>query len=177
MIIALIPGHTAKNQGASYGDISEYGPASAIIGDLIWRLSKTEHEPVLIGSDSNGTQAKKVNAVNADFGLELHFNSHVGDSMHGTETLHAGSRSGEKLAEYIQGPLFKMLGTRNRGIAVGHYQMNTSKAIDEILRKTNCPFVIPEPLFLSNENDRQKLDIQLISIALFEGIKNYMRSL
>ena len=174
MKIALIPGHTAESQGASHGNITEYGLSSAVIGDLIFKLSKTEHTPILIGSGSNTWQAEQVNKSGADFGLELHFNSHAGVEMNGTETLHSGSKYDRKLAAWIQTHLCDLLKTKNRGIHIGHYQLDPKNKINTIIRKTNCPFVICEPLFLSNEKDREKIDIQLISTAIFEGILEYI---
>ena len=174
MKIALIPGHTAETQGASHGKITEYGLSSAVIGDLIYRLSKTEHIPVLIGSGKNSWQAEQVNTEDADFGLELHFNSHAGEEMHGTECLHSGSLNGINLAYSINSSLVSMLKTKDRGCHIGYYQLNPKKPLITIIKNTACPFVVIEPLFLSNPADRQKIDIQLISIAIFEGILEYI---
>ena len=43
------------------------------------------------------------------------------------------------------------------------------KPIIEIVRKTNCPFIVVEPLYFSNDSDFEKIDIPLISTAIFEG--------
>jgi hypothetical protein len=61
--IALSPGHTATRQGASRGNITEYGLSAAIIGDLTFKLSKAGHVAHLIGSDSNADQVKNLNTL------------------------------------------------------------------------------------------------------------------
>lgn len=177
MKIALSPGHTPTSSGASRGVITEYGLSSAIIGDLTFRLDKLDHDPYLIGADSNRNQVEDINNINPDFGLELHFNASKGKGVHGTEVLHAGSKQGELLAGFIQNSLVSSLGTFDRGIVVGNYQLNKRKSIIEIIKNTNCPFVVVEPLFLSNNKDFEKIDIPLISISILNGIIKYIDNL
>ena len=175
--IALSPGHTPRSPGASRGNITEYGLSAAIIGDLVFRLDKAGHTAHLIGSGSNAAQIARINALHPDFGLELHFNNmSTYPAWHGTECLHSGSISGLSLARDINNSLCSKLKTKNRGVHVGHYQLDKRKKIIDMIRLTNCPFVVVEPLFLSNDSDFQKIDIQLISIAIFEGVINYWES-
>lgn len=173
MRLALVPGHTPESPGAKRGEISEYGLTSAIIGDLIFRLDKEGHEAILIGCGTNAEQAMDINGANVDFGLELHFNSHKDSSMRGTEVLHSGGPRGILLAEEIQKSLVRTLDTRDRGIVMGYYKLDKRAPLITIVRNTRCPFVVVEPLFLSNDKDFDKIDIQLISMALFEGVVNY----
>ena len=173
MKIALSAGHTPKRPGAKKGIISEYALTSAIVGDLIYRLEKSGNEAWIIGASTNSKQIEQINSLGCDCGLELHFNSFSSQEMHGTEVLHAGSKNGEKLAQCIQSKLIEKLKTKDRGVKLGHYQQNVRKPIISMLADTNCPFVVPEPLFLSNDDDLLKIDIQLISIALFEGFESY----
>lgn len=157
--------------------ISEYGLTSAIIGDLIYRLQKAGHEAWIIGADSNLEQIKQINELDADCGMELHFNSFVTDKLQGTEVLHAGSRLGMRLADCVQKRLVARLGTKDLGVRLGHYQGNVRKPIIEILRDTNCPFIVPEPLFLSNPFDLSRLDPAGIAIALFDGLMDYCQTI
>jgi N-acetylmuramoyl-L-alanine amidase len=177
MKIALSVGHTPYRQGAERGVISEYGLTAAIIGDLIFRLQKANHEAWLIGADSNREQIERINELGVDCGLELHFNSHVGDKLNGTEVLHAGSKRGALLAGCIQKTLVSRLGTRDMGVRLGHAQGDVRKPIIEMLMDTNCPFVVPEPLFLSNPFDIRRLDPAGIAIALFDGLMDYYNAI
>ena len=173
MRIALAPGHTPESPGAKRGDITEYGLSSAIIGDLIFRLDKAGYEALLVGSASNRDQAIRTNEMHPDFGLELHFNNHNIKGFHGTEVLHAGSIQGERLSGYLEYNLVGALGTYDRGTHKAYYQLDPNNPIITIVKDTHCPFVVVEPLFLSNDEDFAKIDIQLISIALYEGVISY----
>jgi N-acetylmuramoyl-L-alanine amidase len=144
-----------------------------VVGDLIYRLQRAGHEAWIIGASTNSKQIQEINKLDCDCGLELHFNSFVSKDMFGTEVLHADSKNGRKLAQCIQSKLVDKLKTKDRGVKLGHYQQNVRKPIISMLTDTNCPFVIPEPLFLSNDEDLLKIDIKLISIAIFEGLESY----
>ncbi len=175
--IAISAGHTPTRPGAKQGNISEYSLTTAIAGRLCQLLAEKGHEPWLIGADTNTAQIEAINKLNPTLGLELHFNSFTTDEMHGTEVLHAGSRKGIQLAQHIQNNLLDRLGTKDRGIKKGYYQGDYRKPMIEMLSLTKCPFVIPEPLFLSNPADFDKVGSEmreLVAIALLDGIELYL---
>lgn len=176
-IIAISAGHTPKRPGAKNKNVSEYSLTTVIVGRCCQILSEKGHFPWLIGSGNNSDQIKQINSLNPACGFELHFNSFTDDGMHGTEVLHAGSTRGERLAENIQAQLLNRLGTRDRGTKKGHYEGNIRKPIISMLRDTNCPFVVPEPLFLSHPEDYSRLDSELIAIALCDGIELYLQTI
>jgi N-acetylmuramoyl-L-alanine amidase len=171
--IALSPGHTPTHQGARKGNVTEYGLSSAIIGDMIFRLSKLGHIAHLIGSDTNTNQSHQINKLNPDFGLELHFNSHADSTLNGTEVLYSGAPKPLHLADCICTNLSHALKTKNRGCKIGNYQLNRRKPIIAIIRKTYCPFVVVEPLFLSNAHDYTRINIAVISSAIIQGCLDY----
>jgi N-acetylmuramoyl-L-alanine amidase len=171
--VCLSPGHTPTNPGASRGPVTEYSLSSAIIGDMIFRLSKMGHIAHLIGSEDNIEQVKHINYVDPDFGLELHFNGHTDPAINGTMCLHAGAGRGVKLASAVNNRLVSMLGTHDKGCRKGHYRLDKTKPLIYMIRETNCPFILVEPLYLSNLDDFQKIDIPAISIAIVEGCVMY----
>lgn len=176
--IALSMGHHPSSPGAARGKITEYGLTSAIIGDLAFRLDKLGHEAWIIGADTNKNQVKEINKLKPDFGLELHFNNMAGHpEWNGTEVMHAGSKKGTELAIEIHNSVVDILDTNRRGTPVGNYQLDIRKPIIEIIRNTNCPFVVIEPLFLSNDSDFEKIDITLISVGILKGILVYWEGL
>ncbi|MBT4269232.1 MAG: N-acetylmuramoyl-L-alanine amidase [Deltaproteobacteria bacterium] len=177
MKIAISAPHTPSRPGAGFGIVTEYGLGSAVVGDLVFRLQKAGHEAWLIGAGNNRVQIADINKLGVDCGLELHFNSFSVADMSGTEVLHAGSKRGVSLAECIQKALLEKLRTKDRGIKMGHHRGDVRKPIIEMLKDTNCPFVVPEPLFLSNPDDYSRIDIPAISIALFEGLEGYSQKL
>lgn len=171
--IAISPGHTPTNPGATRGNVTEYGLTSAIVGDMIYRLDKLGHIVHLIGSDSNQAQVDSINELDPDFGLELHFNASVRENWNGTMCLHAGAGQGVEIAEKIQKRLVSALGTKDRGTFKAHFHLDKSKPLIEMVRDTDCPFVVVEPLYFSNLQDFEKIDIPLISIALVNGCLDY----
>lgn len=172
MKIALSAGHQPTQQGAHVSDVSEYGITCQIIGESINLLSKLGHEAWLIGAGFNVDQVKQINELDCDCGLELHFNSFSDPKFRGTEVLHAGSRAGIQLAGCLQKSLVASLKTKDRGIKIGYYQLNPSKPLDYMLERTNCPFVIVEPLFLSNPDDFLILQksYSTIACAIVDGL-------
>jgi len=173
--IALSPGHTPTAPGATRGNISEYSLSSAVIGDLIYRLSKRGHTAHLIGSNSNSHQVKRINKIAPDIGLELHFNNMSSQpDMNGTMCLHyPGSNQGVRLSSALTISLSRILNTINRGIWPAYYQLDPKNDVITIVRDTACPFVVVEPLYFSNDLDFEKIDIPALSIGLFDGIMEY----
>lgn len=175
--IAISAAHTPKNPGATHGNISEYSETTAIVGRICQILSKKGHFPYLIGAGNNLEQIEQINRREPACGLELHFNSCVDKKWRGTEVLHAGSTKGMRLAQHIQNNLVNRLGTKDRGIAKGHYELDIRKPIIQMLRETVCPFVIVEPLFFSNTGDLTLLDHEAIAIAICDGVEMYLETL
>jgi len=173
-VITVSPGHQPNKSGASHGNVTEYGLSMAVLGDLVFRLDKLGHEAWIVGADTNKNQVKMVNKLKPDFGLELHYNNMTSKpEWNGSLVMHAGSEKGMKLAECINKEIVGMLGTRDRGIFKAHYQLDKRKELITIVKYTNCPFVVPEILFLSNPSDFEKIDIASISIGLLKGILAY----
>jgi N-acetylmuramoyl-L-alanine amidase len=176
MKIAISAGHTPVDPGATTGINSEYGLTSEIVGRCVNLLSQRGYEVWLIGADSNAKQIEKINQLDADCGLELHFNSCSDPDVQGCETLYSGSQKGKSLAELIQKRLVSALKTADRGVKIGYYRQDRSQPVIPMLRLTNCPFVIPEPLFLSAAGDFSKLNTELVAKALCQGIEDFFKS-
>jgi len=176
--IAISAGHTPSSPGASHEEITEYGLSSAVVGDLIYRLDKMGHEAWIVGADGNKNQVKAINKLNADFGFELHYNNMASKpAWNGSLVMHAGSEKGMGLAKCINKEVVDMLGTRDRGIFKAHYQLDKRKELITIVKYTKCPFVVVEPLFLSNPDDRKKIDITLLSVGILRGLLAYWEGL
>jgi N-acetylmuramoyl-L-alanine amidase len=173
MKIAISSGHLPNGQGAAIGRISEYGATSEVVGKTISILSKYGHEVWDIGSASNTEQVRRINALSPDIGLEIHLNSVSDPSVNGTEVLHSNSVKGISLAKCIQESLVDTLKTKDRGTRVGHYRGDPKYGLCEMIKNTVCPFVIVEPLFLSNIEDLSRLDCSLIAAGISLGIKEY----
>ena len=173
------PGHTPTAPGATRGNVTEYGLSSAIIGDMIFRLSKLGHTAHLIGSNTNSAQVRRINKIAPDFGLELHFNNMASQpDWNGTMCLYyPGSKKGYDLASTINQKIVRAIGTASRGLHPAHYQLNPKKKIITIVKRSNCPFIVVEPLYFSNADDFERIDIPAISIAIVRGCVEYWEEL
>lgn len=129
-------------------------------------------------SDRLGNAIKEVNmrCEKNDIAVEVHINA-MKDANHirGCEVEYCvGSVRGEKLAKHVQDVMLKDLDQRDC--------TNDARANLGFLKKTKCTAIIPEPFFLSNEEDIQKfiLDdkeagLRKIAKALALGVYNFVK--
>lgn len=124
-----------------------------------------------LGTDVNSSLRKRVetcNFHNCDLFVSIHCNSSTSSSANGTENL-VISRGGEaeKLAEYIQAEIVEDLETNNRGVKVSPLY---------VLKHTDCPAVLVETAFISNELDSLLLRFKHddFAKAIFSGICKYL---
>ena len=101
--------------------------------------------------------------------ISIHANSVERPAAHGTEVYHyPGSARGRRLASLLQSRLVAALGTADRGVKEANFQ---------VLRETDCPAVLVEVAFISNEADRQLVTGyagQLAAaVAIAEGVADY----
>ena len=120
-------------------------------------LGKTENE-------SLNRRSKICNDAGCDRFVSIHGNSFEDPQSHGSEVLiYAFGGQAEKLAFAVQKEIVAKLGTYDRGVKV----KNCS-----VLRKTNCPAILVETAFLSNEADSLLLRYRHddFAQAIFDGI-------
>lgn len=124
-----------------------------------------------LGTDVNSSLRKRVeicNFHNCDLFVSVHCNSSPYSSANGTETLIvAFGGEAEKLAKYIQSEIVEDLETENRGVKVAPLY---------VLKNTNCPAVLVETAFISNELDSLLLRFKHddFAKAIFSGICKYL---
>jgi len=184
--IAICPGHYPDSPGAKSHwhfrgidyIMNEHTEALKVIEYLYYNLRDKSFMTVEI---FNGTLEKKVEGINKyhpHLALEVHFNSHADSDAHGCEVLHSGTAKSIDIAERIQRRLVEILKREDRGTKVGYYEGNTEKGMLYYLKKTKCPAIIIEPLFLSNLNDAGLLfSLQghiKIESAIRLGINDYI---
>lgn len=196
--IILDPGHGGKDDGA----VSPHNKLKEKIlsMDLCVRLAKllksqgykvvfTREEDVYVSLSDRGDLPSK---VNGDLFVSIHLNSAESQQAHGIETFvltpfqqpssarsqPANSRCvGNKYDEFntllgwhIQSSMVNTLNAKDRGVKQGRLQ---------VLRQINCPGVLVECLFLSNEEDAKKIALtkyrNKIAYAIFKGIIEFAR--
>lgn len=110
------------------------------------------------------------NAYGADLFISLHCNAAANTSAQGTETFCMSETSeGGKLAKYIHAEIINSLGTIDRGVKTAGFY---------VLRYTDCPAVLVETAFISNEEDEALLadesKLDEFAKAIARGITNYV---
>lgn len=171
---AVSPGHTALDQGAQRDHVTEYSLTCQIIGKFARIASEAGHICHLIGSGSNSQQIDWINDKGVDFGFELHFNNMASKpEWNGSLCMHAGSTKGITLAKYVNIKVANYLRTRNRGTFKGHHQLDIRNELIDIIKYTNCPFIVIEPCYLSNLEDFRKIDCDVIARSIFNGCLDY----
>jgi len=154
--IAVSIGHHPERPGYSTDKTSEYQEMCVVAGYLVQALQKHGYMAFLIGSRPLDQKVAQVNNISgkADCAIELHLNAAGGV---GFETLYMpGSKKGKSLAQSVNGSMGEYLGSRNRGVKAGYYQMNPNNEPDYFLRATNCPAIITEAYFLDNNEECER---------------------
>ncbi|WP_378954207.1 N-acetylmuramoyl-L-alanine amidase [Pelosinus sp. sgz500959] len=113
------------------------------------------------------------NRFEADLFVSIHCNAAVNGDARGTETFcYATGGDSEKLATCIQKQIVTSLSTVDRGVKTGNLY---------VLRLTDCPAVLVETAFISNEDDEKLLADEKIrdqfSAAIARGITDYLSQL
>lgn len=108
------------------------------------------------------------NNAKADIFLSVHCNAAT-PSAHGTETCcYKFGGNGEKLARCVQAEVVKTLGTTDRGVKEGNFQ---------VLRDTVMPAALVELAFISNPAEEKLLADPVVQTklakAIAKGICNY----
>ena len=179
MRICIDPGHSGSFEpGACAGGYKEADVVMAISLLLAEILQRNQHEVVLtrtrsIFTDELQFRCDAASDFNADIFLSLHCNAAENPRATGTEVFHyPGSVEGGKLAGCIQKEIVASMGTVDRGVKFANFM---------VLRETNCPAVLIELAFISNEGDRSSLTDLLLrrgfAVAVARGVEAYSSSI
>ncbi|WP_300569081.1 N-acetylmuramoyl-L-alanine amidase [Flavobacterium sp.] len=154
--IVIDAGHGGDDTGAKYGALSEKTIVSQISSKINELNKNTNVEIYFTRTDDSfltlEKRAKIINDINPDFFLSLHVNSNKNNATLGIESYVAKeSAHSEKSLTIANELLLKLSKATNLN------SRETKKAPFYILRETNCPGLILELGYLSNENDRNYL--------------------
>ncbi|SFM16556.1 N-acetylmuramoyl-L-alanine amidase family protein [Pelosinus propionicus] len=106
----------------------------------------------------------------SDLFVSIHCNGSYDADAQGTETFcYALGGESEKLAACIQQQVITHLGTVDRGVKTGNFY---------VLRMSECPAVLVETAFITNENDEALLADEVkrdeFAAAIARGITDYL---
>ena len=175
--IVVCPGHNKFKQGARNKELNlvEYTEVLKISYELIDFLRDYSCFGATLVKGTLPFKVREINKIKPDICLDIHLNSSVSKYVRGTETLHSGSFKSICLAEKVQKELVACLEIPNRGIKKGYYRMDENNSVLYFLRKTLCPAIILEPLFMSNQFDADFIRPKILAEAIGLGIVSYFR--
>lgn len=166
--VVLNIGHGGDSGNYDSGAIAADGTHEhAFNRDELGPLVKSELESLgfkvttVIQNRSFGELPSRINALNPDVILSLHFNAYNGQAT-GTETLYWNtSKRGKALASEVQARMVDVLGLANRGIKP-KFKGDRGAAL---LRDTKAPCLILEPFFGDNPDDLKQTRNHLPELA------------
>lgn len=172
MKITINAGHYP---GRDSGAIGQSGVQEADINrDIMERvaayLRDIAYDVLEVQENILGQITDASNVFGADLFVSIHCNASNNTSARGTETFcYTSGGESEKLAVCIQNQVISSMGTIDRGVKNENFY---------VLRMTNCPAVLVEMAFISNEEDEKILTDQNMQDqfagAIARGITDYI---
>lgn len=184
-VIVIDPGHGGYDKGTSFGTLYEKDITLKISKDIKnlmefngYKIVLTRDGDTCCGNSNNSKEDLK-NRVQisknskADIFVSIHINSFKDSKYKGITTYYyekdGQTDKREKLARDIQNSIIKSGTWHDRGIAIGNFN---------VLRNTDMLSVLVECGFLTNSEDRKKLQdddaLNNIALDISNGIKNYL---
>lgn len=159
------PGACNKETGLRESDV-----ADDISQKVMYYLQQVDYEVLVVQDDDLQTICNASNDWGADLFISIHCNSAENQSAQGTETfcLNQVSESG-KLARKIQSQIIDSMSMVDRGVKTDGFY---------VLKHTDCPAVLVETAFISNEEDEALLASdqgkEEFAKAIARGITDYV---
>lgn len=174
--IAIAVGHTASGVAGcgAVGLLNESNETRNIAPILADILTKAGYTTKVFRVDKANSynyedcyvRAREANSWGADLYVEIHLNCNSNPKAHGTEVLiYPGSSSSAHYAKRVNDSICKELGTFDRTYGTGYKESSLI-----VLRKTNMPAILIEPLFVGNAGDVAKYTPEKLALAIAKGI-------
>lgn len=181
--LAIIVGHDAKAQGATFPDLNELSGLmteykyNKKVAEYIKVKSESHHintEIFLRDGDSIKGVYEKVVKHNPDVCIELHFNSHSDPKVSGTETLCSSDSSDVTLSEIIQKNMCAIYArsATSRGVKAIPKSAKGGYAVWSTPNIASC---LVEPFFGSNREDANlaRYNEEKLADILLQSVKEY----
>lgn len=174
--IAIAVGHTASGVAGcgTIGLLNESDETRKIAPILADNLTKAGYTAKIFRIDKANSyeyedcyvRAAEANSWGADLYIEIHLNCSSNTKANGTEVLiYPGSSQSAPYAKKVNDSICKELGTFDRTYGTGYKESSLI-----VLRKTNMPAILIEPLFVGNADDVAKYTAEKVALAIAKGI-------
>jgi len=172
MKISVNAGHCPGLDSGAVGQtgLQEADVAKDITERIISILKEQGHNALFIQKNELYDICQTSNDFPAELFISIHCNAADNTEARGTEMFaHPYSDNGQRLAECVQSQIVSALGTVDRGVKTENFY---------VLKHTNCPAVLVECAFISNEQDECMLNTEsgryALSTAVCRGINEYI---
>lgn len=172
MKITVNGGHyPGRDSGAvGYTGLQEADVTCDMMGRVASYLRAVSCEVLEVQENVLSQITNASNEFGADLFVSIHCNAATNAEAQGTETFcYTMGGDSEKLATCIQQQIVSSLGTVDRGVKTGNFY---------VLRLTDCPAVLVETAFISNQEDEGLLadeDMRdQFAAAIARGITDYL---
>lgn len=173
MKIAINGGHFDPLDSGAVGasGLHEANVTYRIMGLVMYYLQQVGFETLQIYENELQDICSQSNNWGADLFISIHCNAAENRSAQGTETFCMTEFSeGGKLARCIQAQIVNNLGTVDRGVKAGNSLY--------VIKHTDCPAVLVETAFISNEEDEKLLmddsKLDQFAAAIARGVTDYV---
>ena len=160
MKIAFVIGHHKNSKGAlsKHFGLREWDFYNKVIDEL-GDVSVFYHDETINGYTSRiKNTSNKINKVNFDLVIELHFNSAVHKSVNGCETLYYfRSKKGREYANKFSQVVTNETGIKSRNGGLKSLTNRNDRGFASVYY-TNAPTILIEPFFGSNDSDCKKIE-------------------
>lgn len=176
MKICINGGHCPRLDSGAVGQtgLQESHVTHDVMQHVMYYLQQVGYETLQVQENELADITNASNNWGADLFVSIHCNAAENRSAQGTETFcHSFGGEGEKLATCIQTQIIDSIGTVDRGVKAhsGLY----------VLRNTDCPAVLVELAFISNDEDEALLTSEEkkdeFAKAIARGITDYVGGL
>lgn len=172
VVIMLDPGHGGSDPGAQGNGVVEKEVNLEIALKVKNFLETNGYHVLITRTDdtyvSLSDRYDYANAQDVTMFISIHNNSSTNSEAHGTEVLCNYGTGSETVATNILNALTETIPTTNRGLKDGSRMA--------VIKHTKMPAVIVESLFVSNQEDAEKLAnedmINKIAKSIYTGIVN-----
>lgn len=179
-LCVLVVGHRKSQKGAVTINegVNEFDFNSEIAEKVKNKVSKANIKILFRDDNSQGYRnlPSKINALQPNFIVSLHFNAAGSLSARGTEMLYYhSSKAGHKMALIMQDHVLNALKLKNRFTK----KIKATERGGHLLKYTTAPCIITEPFFGSNKDDEKIAlnNIQKLVDAYVLGINEIATSM
>lgn len=172
--VVIDPGHGGHDKGGHYGKVYEKHLALDTAVRLENSLKKMGYKTVMTRrSDTFISLPRRVRIANSYSNaiyVSVHYNYTWKSNVSGLETFYY-SRSGKKLAQYVQSSMIRYTRANDRGAKFSRFY---------VIRNTKMPAILVEGGFISNSKERGRMKSayfrEAVARGIANGIQRYRRS-